>query len=68
MLADTVTDSIKQLLKKDCMFATLCTGVGDQKRALTPQELELPAIVSFLTWVLGTKLGSFRKAGSTLNC
>ena len=45
------------------MFATLCTGVGDQKRALTPQELKLPAIVSFLTWVLGTKLGSFRKAG-----
>lgn len=51
------------------MFTTLCTGVvGDQKRALTPQELELPAIVNCLTWMLGTKLGSFRKAGSTLNC
>jgi hypothetical protein len=40
------------------------TGIqGGQKRALHPQELELPAAVSHPKWVLGTKLESSAKAG-----
>lgn len=31
---------------------------GGQKRTFNPMELELQAVVIYLTWVLGTKLRS----------
>lgn len=44
-------------------YVHMHTGTrGGQKRALHPQELELPAAVSHPKWVLGTELESFAKA------
>jgi hypothetical protein len=35
---------------------------------LTSMEPELQVIVSYLTWVLGTELGSSVRVGNALNC
>lgn len=39
-----------------------------QVRASNPLEMELQAVLSCLTWVLGTKLGSPATSSSTLDC
>jgi hypothetical protein len=38
-----------------------------RSEVLDPQELELQTTVSYLMWVLGTKLGSSMKAACLLN-
>jgi hypothetical protein len=38
-----------------------------QKGVFNALELELQAIVIYWTWLLGTELKSFGRAGSTLN-
>lgn len=50
-----------------CMYLNVCLGIhGDQKRKLDPLELEFLGVLSCLTWVLGTKLGSFARTASDL--
>lgn len=39
-----------------------------QMRASNPLEMELQAVLSCLTWVLGTKLGSPVTSSSILDC
>lgn len=41
---------------------------GDQKRALDSWELELEAVVSNQTWVLGIEAGSSAIKANALNC
>lgn len=41
---------------------------GDQKRALDSRELELEAVVSNQTWVLGIEAGSSAIKANALNC
>lgn len=41
---------------------------GDQKRALDSRELELQAVVSNQTWVLGTEAGFSAITANALNC
>lgn len=50
-----------------CMYLNVCLGIhGDQKRKLDALELELLRVLSCLTWLLGTKLGSFARTASVL--
>lgn len=57
-----------------CMYLFLCvyghlSATLSQKRTFDfPLELELPVVVSHLTWTLGTELKSSGKAASALNC
>lgn len=48
-----------------CVSLSLCVSVFIQKMTLEP--LELLVVVGLLMWVLGTKPGSFGRAGPTLN-
>jgi len=41
---------------------------GDQKRVSGSQELDLEVVVSLLTWVPGTELGSSERVTSFLSC
>lgn len=45
-----------------------CRCLRGQKRACDPLELELQAIVSCLTWVLGTELRPSARALCILHC
>lgn len=51
-----------------CIYLNVCFGIcGDQKRKLSPLELELLGVLSCMTWVLGTKLGSSARTVSVLD-
>jgi hypothetical protein len=45
--------------------AQKCSVCRSQKKELDILELELQVVVSYLTWVLGTKLMSPARAGHT---
>lgn len=48
-------------------FVHMCTGTcRGQKR--TKGSLELPQVVRYLIWVLGTKYKSYAKAVGVTNC
>lgn len=46
----------------------VCSSRGSQERALDALELKSQAVVSHLTWVLGTEFGSSNRAICMLNC
>ena len=46
----------------------VCRALTGQKRVSDTQELKLHMIVSWLMWVLGTKVQSSGKDASSLNC
>lgn len=46
----------------------MSTGTNINQKSLSDSlELELQAVVSYLSWVLGTELGPSTKAGHALN-
>lgn len=46
-----------------CRYDHISAGAcGVQKKLFYPLELQLKAVVSYLTWMLGTKLRSFARA------
>lgn len=49
------------------MFVHINTGNLGAQRCHIPLELEFQAVVSDLTWVLGTKLGSSTRAAHAFN-
>lgn len=52
-----------------CVSVRVSVGTHeDQQRAPDPRELELLVVVSHLTWLLGTKFGSYERSASALNC
>lgn len=51
-----------------CVYLNACeVTLRGQKIALILPELELPAVMSHTTWMLGTKFQSLRRAGSPLH-
>lgn len=51
-----------------CVYIQLCAGAHESQKIVEDTlELEMYVLVSHLTFVLGTELGSFGTAASTLN-
>lgn len=53
-----------------CLFSWgfVYVSAGPEKRVLNNLELKLQVVVVLLTWVLGTKFGSFYTINTSLNC
>jgi hypothetical protein len=50
-----------------CVYAHTWVQLFQKRTFDFPLELELPVVVSHLTWMLGNEIGSSRKAASALN-
>lgn len=58
---------LKRLILFIHMHVCTYRNLQNPEGTLNPLELNFRAVVSYLTLVLGTKLGSFRRAASALN-
>lgn len=50
-----------------CVYMNMSAGTLEARRGDRPLELEFRALMSYLVWVLGTKLGSSAREASPLN-